>query len=33
VGVGAANRRMVLERHRLERQCARLGEALLAAER
>jgi len=31
--VGAANRRMVLERHQLERQCARLGEALLAAER
>jgi phosphatidyl-myo-inositol dimannoside synthase len=32
-GVGAANRRTVLERHQLERQCARLGEALLAAER
>jgi len=31
--VGAANRRTVLERHQLERQCARLGEALLAAER
>jgi phosphatidyl-myo-inositol dimannoside synthase len=31
--VGAANRRMALERHQLERQCARLGKALLAAER
>jgi phosphatidyl-myo-inositol dimannoside synthase len=31
--VGAANRRVVLERHQLERQCAKLGEALLAAER
>jgi glycosyltransferase involved in cell wall biosynthesis len=26
--VGAANRRMVLERHQLDRQCARLGEVL-----